>query len=78
MIFGGFCHFWVILLLFNFVLIRIHLVIQRDIGYHRTIKLIHAVIYSVRVHYQSVCPTGSPLVIGVEDTEDSKPKDGRC
>jgi len=22
-------------------------------------------------------PTGSPLVIGVEDTEDSKPKDGR-
>jgi len=21
--------------------------------------------------------TGSPLVIGVEDTEDSKPKDGR-
>jgi len=23
------------------------------------------------------CLTGSPLVIGVEDTEDSKPKDGR-
>jgi len=24
-----------------------------------------------------VMTTGSPLVIGVEDTEDSKPKDGR-
>jgi len=27
--------------------------------------------------YLSVVITGSPLVIAVEDTEDSKPKDGR-
>jgi len=26
---------------------------------------------------ETVVTTGSPLVIGVEDTEDSKPKDGR-
>jgi len=26
----------------------------------------------------SVKPTGSPLVIEVEDTEELKPKDGRC
>jgi len=30
-----------------------------------------------RRRLQTVPITGSPLVIGVEDTEDSKPKDGR-
>jgi len=68
---GGLENFAVLRRIYDFCFARV----SRSCG--RRLSATHFASSRAKCNERAVGATGSPLVIGVGDTEDSKPKDGR-